>query len=1084
MRKTKSGEDCLKEAENIGYSLDSPAIQAAVFEESSLRNRDSGSRDAEIRNLYAARALYKSCGNRRSEAETLLLLVNIYSLQGDHQKAVELIDSVIALLREDFDIDRLVRAYERKGFVLFMKRSGEERGYDGIIEGLKKISDAAVEPSRKAGTILKLIKVMDYASRSDEEKLALLKQAEALYGGIGDRKGEIRCQMQAIIPLCRLKRYEEAQQTLQRSLTGLQAMEKPDRYDDIYFYNECSPGRIYRTMGQVFRSQGRMAESLESFRKSLEYNIGEHLTADAVDDYLEILGIAISMYDIETALSSMKSAIELIPELHSPVLEAQNYSFLMRILFQSAHGGNLFGGEKVDLEDSLAYLLMQKILKDRELYRMMKSGLEGWIEYAVKTRFISSEVNARRDYARFLLIYGNSADAEKELKLAARLAEKLQDYHLEGLVLSDLADMLILHEKYAEASQILGEEIGAFRRAGREDFLQMALFTMGKVQEKMNKPEEARKYFQEAGAIPAAPGAKDLRRQALDLWHEKHDPDGALVLLKKALDEKMKNGQTKEVGWTLEDMAEICQEKGEYEGAFKNYGAAMEICSESRDLYRLESIALRLGAALEKRQKSAEAAGVYMDTLDTITSQWQFMLKSLGRRKLSGESATMKLFERLINVLLASERFEEALKYIELSSSLDLINRIKVDEMKLPDSEMKKLLDHLQTLREKMYLVNNELDTTPGGQRKDDLSQILASTRADFFATLNGIKSRNPDFEQLLNVRASDLAALQSIIPPGALLVEYYPSKDSLYIFKITSSSFLIKKVDIEREKLYESIRALRDRVTGRMELDRERSALYDLLVKPIEDSREESVIIVPGGLLWYLPFEILGSRSGEYLLEKKRISYLSSANVLSMVQQKKGDRASAMSLLAVGAPPGEDLPCTQKEISGILSIFPESKILEGKSATRVNFLKEVPGRNLIHIASHSALNRENINDSFIQLAEGRLYLGEIYGIPLEPSSLVILSSCESMLGEENPGGEFASLASAFTTAGATSVIASEWKVQDEATCRLFVEFYRNLKAGKSKAEALRLAKMSLLGNPASSHPFYWGGFVLMGEWR
>ncbi len=96
----------------------------------------------------------------------------------------------------------------------------------------------------------------------------------------------------------------------------------------------------------------------------------------------------------------------------------------------------------------------------------------------------------------------------------------------------------------------------------------------------------------------------------------------------------------------------------------------------------------------------------------------------------------------------------------------------------------------------------------------------------------------------------------------------------------------------------------------------------------------------------------------------------------------------------------------------------------------------------------------------------------------------MVISSCLSP-GKWNPGeaNGLASLCRAFLFAGTDSVILSTWQVNDESTAKLFIEMYSKLKNG-SKAEALRQAKLSLLNNPSTSHPFYWGPFILMGNWK
>jgi CHAT domain-containing protein len=111
--------------------------------------------------------------------------------------------------------------------------------------------------------------------------------------------------------------------------------------------------------------------------------------------------------------------------------------------------------------------------------------------------------------------------------------------------------------------------------------------------------------------------------------------------------------------------------------------------------------------------------------------------------------------------------------------------------------------------------------------------------------------------------------------------------------------------------------------------------------------------------------------------------------------------------------------------------------------------------------------------------------LGEIGGLPFNKVDLVTLSACETAVGNKEPdGGEVTTLAHAFSSAGATTVLASLWSVGDESTKEFMMEFYRQLAAGTSKAAALQSAQLKLLKSAKFSRPLYWAPFVLMGDWR
>jgi CHAT domain-containing protein len=109
--------------------------------------------------------------------------------------------------------------------------------------------------------------------------------------------------------------------------------------------------------------------------------------------------------------------------------------------------------------------------------------------------------------------------------------------------------------------------------------------------------------------------------------------------------------------------------------------------------------------------------------------------------------------------------------------------------------------------------------------------------------------------------------------------------------------------------------------------------------------------------------------------------------------------------------------------------------------------------------------------------------LGEVFGLKLN-SDLVVLSSCLSpgKIDSEDTDGMMAFIR-AFLFAGSESVILGLWQINDESTAKLFIDMYRNLRES-SKAEALRQAKLSLLKDPATSHPYFWAPFILAGNWN
>jgi CHAT domain-containing protein len=140
----------------------------------------------------------------------------------------------------------------------------------------------------------------------------------------------------------------------------------------------------------------------------------------------------------------------------------------------------------------------------------------------------------------------------------------------------------------------------------------------------------------------------------------------------------------------------------------------------------------------------------------------------------------------------------------------------------------------------------------------------------------------------------------------------------------------------------------------------------------------------------------------------------------------------------------------------------------------------------VLHFATHGLVSERAPYRSALVLAradgeDGFLQAREIYGLRLR-SDLVVLSACQTARGSVIQGEGVESLAGAFLHAGARSVVASLWNVNDERTATFMEAFYRHLAAGQPSAAALRAAKLELLADPATASPRVWAAFVLIGD--
>lgn len=302
--------------------------------------------------------------------------------------------------------------------------------------------------------------------------------------------------------------------------------------------------------------------------------------------------------------------------------------------------------------------------------------------------------------------------------------------------------------------------------------------------------------------------------------------------------------------------------------------------------------------------------------------------------------------------------------------------------------------------------------------------------------------------------------------------------------------------------------------------------SLYRLLLEPAEPflSKKSKLVIIPDGILNYLPFEILltdnkGTSTGNsylnlpFLIKKYPVSYAQSASVLNNLLAKRNGTGKSdpvlKKLIAFGDPVYENptdtsnssgnrfrrLESSGMEVENIASFFKKgnAEVYLRNEATEENVKREgaLKNFNYVHFATHGFIDETKPDLSSLVLTkdnnskeDGMLQATEIYHLKLN-ADLVVLSACQSGLGKLVRGEGMVGLTRAFMYAGTPAVLVSLWSVSDVSTSILMGDFYRNLVQEKlSKTDALRKAQLTMLGNEKFAHPFYWAPFVIIGDWR
>ncbi len=390
-------------------------------------------------------------------------------------------------------------------------------------------------------------------------------------------------------------------------------------------------------------------------------------------------------------------------------------------------------------------------------------------------------------------------------------------------------------------------------------------------------------------------------------------------------------------------------------------------------------------------------------------------------------------------------------------------------------------------------------------------------------------------------VATVDSDQARAMLRDDELLIELALGERTSYLWALTrgeiSAYELPPRAELERlaRRVYEDLR--KTELGDRRADDEERSArreLSRLVLGPIASRLgDHRLLVVADGALLYVPFSALpipGDSNDLPLIERHEVTSLPSASVLAALRtpgrgrpeaKERGRRAILVGdpvfspfdprvrNLATSVPPTrpgdraeppvlQRLASTRREVEaiGALPVFAvgprRATTLLGFAADRAAVLAgALDDGEILHLATHGVIDTETPRLSGLVLSlvdergaprEGFLGLADLYGLSLQ-ADLVVLSGCETALGREMRGEGLVGLTGAFFEAGARSVIASLWRVQDRPTAELMIRFYRaHLEEGLSPAAALRAAQRSLRKDRRTRDPAYWAGFVLFGN--
>jgi CHAT domain-containing protein/Tfp pilus assembly protein PilF len=858
----------------------------------------------------------------------------------------------------------------------------------------------------------------------------------------------------------------QAQTTQDRQAEADRLLERGNQLNKISQFREAlqvfeKSLQIYREIknlkgeGNALNNIGNAYSSLGKYQKSIEYHQQSLAIAKKIGDRNNQGNSLGNLGNVYYAMGQYTKAIE----YHTQALEIKQQI------------GDLYGEGRSLGNLGNAYNLLGQYAKA--------------IEYYQKCLPILKQINDRDGESDLYIASGIAYDgigkyqtAIEQYQQALAIKKEIGDLNGEADALNTLGgayDSLGQYQKaidHYQQSLALKKQVGAL--SGEAD----ALNNLGIVHNSLKQYPKAIGYFQRALVISREIGNRHTEGRALNnlggTYRLLGDTQRAIENYQKALEIAKEIGDRDGESLSLNSLGIAYNSLGQVQKTLDYYQQALAISTQIGNLAGQGQSFNNLGYIFLQQGQPDLAILFYKRSIN-VRESIRRNISGLSKESQKSYLSTIeKSYRRLADLLLKQGRVMEALQVIDFLKVQELEDYLKNIKGTDRTSQGVKLLESEQAFIRDVAVIDFEQMPELNRQLANQIQQIPKSE-------LNQV----PDYLKK--------------IPQGTVL--FYPLilEDRLELVLFSQNSPLISRtVNIKQDDLKILIQDFKAELLDRDSEDFREAAtkLYNVLIKPIEadlkQARAEAILYAPDGLLRYVPLGALYDENPEdgkhWLIEKYRISNLI-AYSLSDFSPKQKTQPNILAG-AFGGKTGEKrfgqnaLPATLKEVQSIANSFANSVTLTEDDFSRQAIESKFKNHNVLHLATHAEFNTGTSDKSFIIFGNGdKIRLSEIADWQVPNLDLIVLSACQTGVGNLGDGVEILGFGYQVQKAGAKNAIASLWKVDDDGTQALMAAFYKELQKGDvNVTEALHRAQVSLIRSKEFNHPNYWSAFFAIGN--
>ncbi|MEH2033520.1 MAG: tetratricopeptide repeat protein [Nostoc sp.] len=1025
---------------------------------------------AAIQSWQKALAIYQELKNRNGQANSLNNLGLAYNQLGQYAKAIELYQQSLAIFRD------------------LGNRNGQANSLMDLGLAYKQLGQYA-------------------------KAIELYPQSLAIFRDLGDHNGQADSLMDLGNAYSSLGQYAKAIELYQQSLA------------------------IFRDLGDR-NGQGNSLNNL-----GLAYNhLGQY--AKAIELYQQSLAIFRDLGNRDGQANSLIS-------LSNPYFYLGQYAKVIEFLQQSLaifrDLGNRNGQAKSLMGLGNAYFYLGQYVKA--------------IEFLQQSLAIFRDLGDRNGQADSLMDLGN---AFKDL---GQYAKDIEFYQQSLAIFRDLGDrdgqaksligLGITYSslgQYAKTIELYQQSLAIFRDVGNRSGESVSLNNLGNTFKDLGQYAQAIELYQQSLAIKRDIDDHNGQANSLNNLGNAYNKLGqyakAIEFDQQSLaifrDLGDRNGQAH----SLMGLGEAYNNLGQYARAIEFYQQSVTIFRDIGD-HEGEGITLTdIGSTLEKQNQSELAILFYKQSVN-VREDIRQDLRKLSREQQASYTKNIAAdsYRGLASLLLQKNRVMEALQVLDLlkvQELQDYLRNVQGKERTVKGIELfpqeQKILQDYTTIQTPAIRLGAELAdlrqlqtrTPTQQQRIQEIEKIQAQTNQKMseFLKSSAVVALSQQIQQTAPQQNLTLSAYKDLQIRlnrlGKRIALFYTLvlDDRLELVLLPPGKPPIRRsVAIKRTELEKTIQTFRqDLQDPNSEVKETAQKLYNQLIKPIESDLQQadvqSIIYAPDGQMRYIPLAALYDGK-QWLTERYQINYLTALALTKL----EPESINAPRVLAGAFTQGrysvqvagqtydfQGLRFAKTEVEGLGAAIPNTTKLFDKAFNRDAILSQIKNYSIVHMATHAVFVKGAPEDSFILMGDGnRINLKEIEEWKLPNVALVVLSACQTALGEELGNGlEILGFGYQLQRTGVRASIASLWEVNDGGTQTLMDILYARLKSGKiTKVEAIREAQIAMItgknqssdskdrssvkltpGNSGQSapislnlsHPYYWASFILIGN--